>query len=162
MCLYVDDGCEESFVYRDCISCCPPTCTFEKECLGTNLHCLDGCYCPDGIQAKIFSNFCPLLSINQPWIHSCFQILFPTGLILQNGTCIAVSQCPCVYHGTSYVQGHVLQQGCSVWWVQLCIPLSACNMVKLLLIFVGALVFSVCMGGVWNCTENNCTGEIML
>ncbi|XP_047189522.1 otogelin-like protein isoform X2 [Scophthalmus maximus] len=96
-----NDGCEESFVYRDCISCCPPTCTFEKECLGTNLHCLDGCYCPDG-------------------------------LILQNGTCIAVSQCPCVYHGTSYVQGHVLQQGCSV---------------------------CVCMGGVWNCTENNCTAE---
>uniref|UniRef100_A0A3B4UGN6 Otogelin like n=1 Tax=Seriola dumerili TaxID=41447 RepID=A0A3B4UGN6_SERDU len=96
-----NDGCEESFVYRDCISCCPPTCTFEKECLGTNLHCLDGCYCPDG-------------------------------LILQNGTCIAVSQCPCVYHGTSYVQGHVLQQGCSV---------------------------CVCMGGMWNCTENNCTAE---
>uniref|UniRef100_A0AAQ4RHR6 Otogelin-like n=1 Tax=Gasterosteus aculeatus aculeatus TaxID=481459 RepID=A0AAQ4RHR6_GASAC len=96
-----NDGCEESFVYRDCISCCPPTCTFGKECLGTNLHCLDGCYCPDG-------------------------------LILQNGTCIAVSQCPCVYHGTSYVQGHVLQQGCSV---------------------------CVCMGGVWNCTENNCTAE---
>ncbi|KTG01652.1 hypothetical protein cypCar_00011127 [Cyprinus carpio] len=41
------DGCEDSFVHRDCISCCPPTCTFEKECLGTNLHCLDGCYCPD-------------------------------------------------------------------------------------------------------------------
>ncbi|XP_061578769.1 otogelin-like protein [Cololabis saira] len=96
-----NDGCEESFVYRDCISCCPPTCTFEKECLGTNLHCLDGCYCPDG-------------------------------LILQNGTCIAVSQCPCVYHGTSYIQGQVLQQGCSV---------------------------CVCMGGVWNCTENNCTAE---
>ncbi|KAM8892164.1 otogelin-like protein isoform 1-T1 [Spinachia spinachia] len=96
-----NDGCEESFVYRDCISCCPPTCTFEKECLGTNLHCLDGCYCPDG-------------------------------LILQNGTCIPVSQCPCVYHGTLYVQGHVLQQGCSV-----------CG----------------CMGGVWNCTENNCMAE---
>ncbi|MED6292103.1 hypothetical protein CHARACLAT_030300, partial [Characodon lateralis] len=97
----VDDGCEESFVYRDCISCCPPTCTFEKECLGTNLHCLDGCYCPDG-------------------------------LILQNGTCIPASQCPCVYHGTSYVQGQVIQQGCSV---------------------------CVCMGGVWNCTENNCTAQ---
>ncbi|XP_053740656.1 otogelin-like protein isoform X3 [Synchiropus splendidus] len=95
------DGCEESFVYRDCISCCPPTCTFEKECLGTNLHCLDGCYCPDG-------------------------------LILQNGTCIAASQCPCVYHGASYVQGHVLRQGCSV---------------------------CTCIGGVWNCTENNCTAE---
>ena len=49
VCMCTDDGCEESFVYRDCISCCPPTCTFEKECLGTNLHCLDGCYCPDGI-----------------------------------------------------------------------------------------------------------------
>ncbi|KAL0968337.1 hypothetical protein UPYG_G00265580 [Umbra pygmaea] len=96
-----NDGCEESFVHRDCISCCPPTCTFDKECLGTNLHCLDGCYCPDG-------------------------------LILQNGTCIAVSQCPCVYHGTSYAQGHILEQGCSV---------------------------CVCMGGVWNCTENNCTVE---
>ncbi|XP_024912107.1 otogelin-like protein [Cynoglossus semilaevis] len=87
-----NDGCEDSFVYRDCISCCPPTCR-------TNLHCLDGCYCPDG-------------------------------LILQNGTCIAVSQCPCVYHGTSYMQGHELHQGCSV---------------------------CVCFGGVWNCTENNCT-----
>uniref|UniRef100_A0A3Q2Z3M8 Otogelin like n=1 Tax=Hippocampus comes TaxID=109280 RepID=A0A3Q2Z3M8_HIPCM len=96
-----NDGCEESFVYRDCISCCPPTCTFEKECLGTNLHCLDGCYCPDG-------------------------------LILQNGTCIAASQCPCVYHGSSYVHGHVLRQGCSV---------------------------CICMGGVWNCTESNCTAE---
>ncbi|KAK6318176.1 hypothetical protein J4Q44_G00114670 [Coregonus suidteri] len=96
-----NDGCEESFVHRDCISCCPPTCTFDKECLGTNLHCLDGCYCPDG-------------------------------LILQNGTCIAVSQCPCVYHGTSYTQGHTLEQGCSV---------------------------CVCMGGVWNCTDNNCTAE---
>ncbi|XP_061898588.1 otogelin-like protein isoform X4 [Entelurus aequoreus] len=97
-----NDGCEESFVYRDCISCCPPTCTFEKECLGTNLHCLDGCYCPDG------------------------------RLILQNGTCIAASQCPCVYHGTSYVHGHTLRQGCNI---------------------------CVCMGGVWNCTENNCTAE---
>ncbi|KAF5892797.1 otogelin-like protein, partial [Clarias magur] len=95
------DGCGDSFVHRDCISCCPPTCTFEKECLGTNLHCLDGCYCPDG-------------------------------MILQNGTCIAVSQCPCVYHGTAYPLGHVLEQGCTV---------------------------CVCMGGVWNCTENNCTSE---
>ena len=42
------DKCDDSFVHRDCISCCPPTCTFEKQCLGSNLHCLDGCYCPDG------------------------------------------------------------------------------------------------------------------
>lgn len=48
MCFISADRCEDSFVHRDCISCCPPTCTFDKECLGTNLHCLDGCYCPDG------------------------------------------------------------------------------------------------------------------
>lgn len=57
-------------------------------------------------------------------IFNCVCLLI--GLILQNGSCIAVSQCPCVYHGTSYVQGHVLQQGCSVWSVEcttLCILL---------------------------------------
>uniref|UniRef100_A0A8C4SCC6 Otogelin like n=1 Tax=Erpetoichthys calabaricus TaxID=27687 RepID=A0A8C4SCC6_ERPCA len=95
------DECEDSFVHRDCISCCPPTCTFEKECLGSNLHCLDGCYCPDG-------------------------------LIMENGTCIPVSNCPCVYHGTAYQQGYLLEQGC-----------SAC----------------VCNSGTWNCTENNCSAE---
>lgn len=65
-----------------------------------------------------------LISVELCWLTSKltlnFAIFFPTGLILQNGTCIAVSQCPCVYHGTSYVQGHVLQQGCSVWWVWTC------------------------------------------
>nr|XP_015208412.1 PREDICTED: otogelin-like protein [Lepisosteus oculatus] len=95
------DGCEDSFVHRDCISCCPPTCTFETECLGSNLHCLDGCYCPDG-------------------------------LVLENGTCISVANCPCVYHGTAYPLGHILEQGCST---------------------------CICSGGVWNCTENNCTAE---
>ncbi|RXM32776.1 Otogelin-like protein [Acipenser ruthenus] len=82
-CHFAADGCENSFVHRDCISCCPPTCTFERECLGSNLHCLDGCYCPDG-------------------------------LIMENGSCISVANCPCVYHGTSYPLGYVLEQGCSV------------------------------------------------
>lgn len=53
------DKCDDSFVHRDCISCCPPTCTFEKQCLGSNLHCLDGCYCPDG---KCF--------MKKPCVHS--------------------------------------------------------------------------------------------
>lgn len=48
MYFFLAEKCEDSFVHRDCISCCPPTCTFEKDCLGSNLHCLDGCYCPDG------------------------------------------------------------------------------------------------------------------
>ncbi|XP_065596971.1 otogelin-like protein [Cyrtonyx montezumae] len=95
------DKCEDSFVHRDCISCCPPTCTFEKDCLGSNLHCLDGCYCPDG-------------------------------LIMENGTCISVSNCPCIYHGTAFPVGSKIEQEC-----------SNC----------------VCTGGFWNCTDHDCPAE---
>uniref|UniRef100_A0A8C8VMY6 Otogelin like n=1 Tax=Pelusios castaneus TaxID=367368 RepID=A0A8C8VMY6_9SAUR len=95
------EKCEDSFVHRDCISCCPPTCTFEKDCLGSNLHCLDGCYCPDG-------------------------------LVMDNGTCISVSNCPCIYHGTAFPVGSKIEQEC-----------SEC----------------VCIGGLWNCTEHDCPAE---
>uniref|UniRef100_A0ABM5GFJ0 Otogelin-like protein isoform X4 n=1 Tax=Pogona vitticeps TaxID=103695 RepID=A0ABM5GFJ0_9SAUR len=95
------DKCEESFIHRDCISCCPPTCTFEKDCLGSNLHCLDGCYCPDG-------------------------------LILDNGTCIFPSDCPCVYHGTAFPVRSTIEQECS---------------------------HCICIAGIWNCTEHDCSAE---
>uniref|UniRef100_F7BDM2 Otogelin-like 2 n=1 Tax=Xenopus tropicalis TaxID=8364 RepID=F7BDM2_XENTR len=95
------EKCEDKFVHRDCISCCPPTCTYEKECLGSNLHCLDGCYCPDG-------------------------------LILNNGSCVAVTSCPCIYHGMAYPAGSMIEQECSM---------------------------CVCVGGVWNCTEHECPAE---
>uniref|UniRef100_A0A8C3RTT7 Otogelin like n=1 Tax=Chelydra serpentina TaxID=8475 RepID=A0A8C3RTT7_CHESE len=95
------EKCEDSFVHRDCISCCPPTCTFEKDCLGSNLHCLDGCYCPDG-------------------------------LVMDNGTCISVSDCPCIYHGKAFSVGSKIEQEC-----------SQCT----------------CTGGVWNCTEHDCPAE---
>uniref|UniRef100_A0A8I3RW39 Otogelin like n=2 Tax=Canis lupus familiaris TaxID=9615 RepID=A0A8I3RW39_CANLF len=92
------DKCDDSFVHRDCISCCPPTCTFEKQCLGSNLHCLDGCYCADG-------------------------------LIMDNGTCISLENCPCSFHGLAYSVGSKIEQEC-----------TEC----------------VCVGGVWNCTEHDC------
>ncbi|KAM6384723.1 LOW QUALITY PROTEIN: otogelin-like protein [Alca torda] len=95
------EKCEDSFVHRDCISCCPPTCTFEKDCLGSNLHCLDGCYCPDG-------------------------------LIMENGTCISVSNCPCIYHGTAFPVVKI-EQECSNWYY--------------------------CIGGIWNCTDHDCPAE---
>ncbi|KFW92853.1 Otogelin-like, partial [Phalacrocorax carbo] len=95
------EKCDDSFVHRDCISCCPPTCTFEKDCLGSNLHCLDGCYCPDG-------------------------------LIMENGTCISVSNCPCIYHGTAFPVGSKIEQEC-----------SNC----------------ICIGGIWNCTDHDCPAE---
>ncbi|XP_030305381.1 otogelin-like protein [Calypte anna] len=95
------EKCDDSFVHRDCISCCPPTCTFEKDCLGSNLHCLDGCYCPDG-------------------------------LIMENGTCISLSNCPCGYHGTAFPVGSKIEQEC-----------SNC----------------ICTGGIWNCTDHDCPAE---
>ncbi|XP_026654072.2 otogelin-like protein isoform X1 [Zonotrichia albicollis] len=95
------EKCEDTFVHRDCISCCPPTCTFEKDCLGSNLHCLDGCYCPDG-------------------------------LIMENGTCISLSNCPCIYHGTAFPVGSKIEQEC-----------SNC----------------ICAGGIWNCTDHDCPAE---
>ncbi|XP_066406803.1 otogelin-like protein [Molothrus aeneus] len=95
------EKCEDTFVHRDCISCCPPTCTFEKDCLGSNLHCLDGCYCPDG-------------------------------LIMENGTCISLSNCPCIYHGTAFPVGSKIEQEC-----------SDC----------------ICVGGIWNCTDHDCPAE---
>ncbi|XP_042323917.1 LOW QUALITY PROTEIN: otogelin-like protein [Sceloporus undulatus] len=95
------DKCEDTFIHRDCISCCPPTCTFEKDCLGSNLHCLDGCYCPDG-------------------------------LILDNGTCISLSDCPCIYHGRAFPVGSTIEQEC-----------SNC----------------ICVGGTWNCTQHDCPAE---
>ncbi|XP_075062082.1 otogelin-like protein [Mixophyes fleayi] len=95
------ERCEDNFVHRDCISCCPPTCTYEKECLGSNLHCLDGCYCPDG-------------------------------LILDNGSCVSITSCPCIYHGTAYSAGAKIEQECSM---------------------------CVCTGGIWNCTEHECPAE---
>ncbi|XP_069813259.1 otogelin-like protein [Dendropsophus ebraccatus] len=95
------EKCENNFVHRDCISCCPPTCTYEKECLGSNLHCLDGCYCPDG-------------------------------LILDNGSCVSVTSCPCIYHGTAYPAGSKIEQECSM---------------------------CICTGGIWNCTEHECPAE---
>ncbi|KAG2462548.1 OTOG protein, partial [Polypterus senegalus] len=40
--------CEGEFVYRECITCCPASCHGAKLCAQSKLHCLDGCYCPEG------------------------------------------------------------------------------------------------------------------
>ncbi|KAL7982573.1 hypothetical protein Chor_010171, partial [Crotalus horridus] len=67
------DSCEDTFIHRDCISCCPPTCTFEKDCLGSNLHCLDGCYCPDAFVWVVFGT--ALNMIAQSIDYDCIQSL---------------------------------------------------------------------------------------
>nr|XP_028603021.1 otogelin-like protein [Podarcis muralis] len=51
---------------------------------------------------------------------------------MDNGTCISLSDCPCVYHGTAFPVGSKIEQEC-----------SDC----------------ICIGGIWNCTEHDCPAE---
>nr|XP_060610964.1 otogelin [Anolis sagrei ordinatus] len=41
--------CEENLVYNECIHCCPVSCQQKAYCIGSELPCVDGCYCPDGL-----------------------------------------------------------------------------------------------------------------
>uniref|UniRef100_A0A8C3GR29 Otogelin n=1 Tax=Cairina moschata TaxID=8855 RepID=A0A8C3GR29_CAIMO len=40
--------CLEPLTYNECISCCPVSCHQQSQCVGSELPCIDGCYCPDG------------------------------------------------------------------------------------------------------------------
>ncbi|XP_061466225.1 otogelin isoform X9 [Rhineura floridana] len=41
--------CEEHLVYNECIDCCPVSCQQKTHCVDSELPCVDGCYCPDGL-----------------------------------------------------------------------------------------------------------------
>ncbi|NXH25525.1 OTOG protein, partial [Myiagra hebetior] len=41
--------CAEPLTYSECINCCPVSCHQQPQCIGSELHCVDGCYCPDGL-----------------------------------------------------------------------------------------------------------------
>ncbi|XP_042315379.1 otogelin [Sceloporus undulatus] len=41
--------CEEHLVYNECIHCCPVSCQQKTHCIGSELPCVDGCHCPDGL-----------------------------------------------------------------------------------------------------------------
>uniref|UniRef100_A0A8C9VDF4 Otogelin n=1 Tax=Scleropages formosus TaxID=113540 RepID=A0A8C9VDF4_SCLFO len=93
-------SCPTDLLYRECISCCPVSCSMERMCIDSRLECLDGCYCPEG-EASV-------------------------------GRCVEAADCPCEYHGTTYMSGQTVQEEC-----------NSCT----------------CMGGLWNCTEYTCPGE---
>ncbi|XP_009890319.1 PREDICTED: otogelin [Charadrius vociferus] len=40
--------CAEPLSYNECINCCPVSCQ-QSQCIGSELPCIDGCYCPDGL-----------------------------------------------------------------------------------------------------------------
>ncbi|NXH17172.1 OTOG protein, partial [Bucco capensis] len=41
--------CPEPLTYNECINCCPVSCHQHSQCIDSELPCIDGCYCPDGL-----------------------------------------------------------------------------------------------------------------
>ncbi|KAF1654437.1 Otogelin, partial [Eudyptes chrysocome] len=41
--------CAEPLTYNECIGCCPVSCHQQSQCIDSELPCIDGCYCPDGL-----------------------------------------------------------------------------------------------------------------
>ncbi|NWR54443.1 OTOG protein, partial [Bucorvus abyssinicus] len=41
--------CPEPLTYNECINCCPVSCHQQSQCVDSELPCIDGCYCPDGL-----------------------------------------------------------------------------------------------------------------
>ncbi|KAJ0001780.1 hypothetical protein NQD34_001576 [Periophthalmus magnuspinnatus] len=56
----------------------------------------------------------------------------PEGLVLESGSCVLPSECPCEHHGLMYPSGQTLEDRC-----------NTCT----------------CVGGVWNCTDYTCPVE---
>ncbi|KAM5224319.1 otogelin isoform 3-T3 [Hipposideros larvatus] len=40
---------EKAFIYNECIACCPASCQSRVSCVDSEIACVDGCYCPDGL-----------------------------------------------------------------------------------------------------------------
>ncbi|CAH7458855.1 Otog [Phodopus roborovskii] len=40
---------EEAFIYNECIACCPASCQSRASCVDSEIACVDGCYCPNGL-----------------------------------------------------------------------------------------------------------------
>uniref|UniRef100_A0A8D0Y9P7 Otogelin n=1 Tax=Sus scrofa TaxID=9823 RepID=A0A8D0Y9P7_PIG len=40
---------EKAFIYNECIACCPASCQPRASCVDSEIACVDGCYCPDGL-----------------------------------------------------------------------------------------------------------------
>uniref|UniRef100_A0A4W2E995 Otogelin n=1 Tax=Bos indicus x Bos taurus TaxID=30522 RepID=A0A4W2E995_BOBOX len=40
---------EKAFVYNECVACCPASCQPRASCVDSEIACVDGCYCPDGL-----------------------------------------------------------------------------------------------------------------
>ncbi|EMP38267.1 Otogelin [Chelonia mydas] len=90
--------CEEHLIYNECIDCCPVSCQQKTQCIDSELPCVDGCYCPDGLiyenelcvkptecpcdyhgnsyrtgsVVHEECNNCPQATLTWTWSHNCF------------------------------------------------------------------------------------------
>lgn len=114
--------CPLGLQYRECISCCPESCSLERTCIDSKLACLDGCYCPDGwllFRRPANNHLYSLRRIPHLFnLWTCHNeaVLRPPGLIYEDGGCVTTSDCPCEYHGMFYPSGQTLQEECNNWW----------------------------------------------
>ncbi|NXH72070.1 OTOG protein, partial [Hydrobates tethys] len=79
--------CAEPLTYNECINCCPVSCHQQSQCIDSELPCIDGCYCPDGL---IYENELCVKPMDCPCdYHGRF---FETGSVVyeecNNCTCI--------------------------------------------------------------------------
>ncbi|XP_009993695.1 PREDICTED: otogelin [Chaetura pelagica] len=79
--------CAEPLTYNECINCCPVSCHQQSQCIDSELPCVDGCYCPDGL---IYENELCVKPTDCPCdYHGSF---FETGSVVyeecNNCTCI--------------------------------------------------------------------------
>ncbi|KAK2535709.1 Otog [Columba guinea] len=95
-------ACVEPLTYNECINCCPVSCHQQSQCIGSELPCIDGCYCPD--------------VLHQPFVEMFIffrVVLFLLGLIYENGLCVKPMDCPCDYHGSFLEMGSVVYEECN-------------------------------------------------
>ncbi|XP_012589791.1 PREDICTED: mucin-6, partial [Condylura cristata] len=98
--------CPANQVYRECGEPCARTCSNpQHSCSG---FCTFGCFCPEGTVLDDISG---------------------------NGSCVAVSRCPCLRGGVAYAPGEVTSAAC-----------RTCR----------------CAAGRWDCTERPCPGRCSL
>ncbi|XP_075403820.1 otogelin [Tenrec ecaudatus] len=69
---------EEGFTYNECIACCPASCQPQASCVDSEIACVDGCYCPNGL---IFEDGACVAPAECPCeFHGT---VYPTGSVVQ-------------------------------------------------------------------------------
>ncbi|XP_075044685.1 mucin-5AC-like [Mixophyes fleayi] len=77
-------SCPPNMEYRECSSSCANSCSNSERELLCDEHCVEGCFCPEGL---IFDD-------------------------IESNDCILIEECPCFYNGNSYAPGETYSTSC--------------------------------------------------